>query len=121
MEREISFGNLLLSESFSEEYPGETTGIWEPHASRAGGTVADIYIYIYIYSLLSCLGSLESSFVEGSDLGGPSGKSFRLVRACLPAECMSTEIGVKFCGPRLPFSLFLTPGFPFSLEDPPPP
>ena len=42
VEREISSGNLPLSEGVSEEYSGETTGIWAPHASRAGGTVADI-------------------------------------------------------------------------------
>ncbi len=40
-EREVSSGNLPLSEGVLE-YSGETTGIGTPHASRAGGTVADI-------------------------------------------------------------------------------
>ena len=40
-EREITSGNLPLSEGVSEEYSGETTGDGAPHASRAGGTVAD--------------------------------------------------------------------------------
>ena len=43
----------------------------------------------------------------GSELGGPSGKSFRLVRACVRAVCMSSEIRVKKCGPQLSL-------FPFS-------
>ena len=41
VEREISSGNLSLSEGVSEEYSGETTGGAKPHASRARGTVAD--------------------------------------------------------------------------------
>ena len=49
VEREISSGNLPLSEGVSEEYSRERPGIEAPHASRARGTVADIYIYIYIY------------------------------------------------------------------------
>ena len=40
--REITSGNLPLSEDVSEEYSGETAGGGRPHASRAGGTVADI-------------------------------------------------------------------------------
>ena len=58
--------------------------------------------------------------------GPPTGKSFRLVRACVRAVCMSSEIGVKFSGPPLSlfpfggtmFSLFpfLALCFPFSLE-----
>ena len=41
VEREISSGNLPLSEGVLEEYSGETTGIGTPHTSRAGGTIAD--------------------------------------------------------------------------------
>ena len=41
-EREITSGNLPLSEDVSEEYSGERASGGRAHASRAGGTVADI-------------------------------------------------------------------------------
>ncbi len=41
-EKEITSGNLSLSEDVSEEYSGERAIGGRPHASRAGGTVADI-------------------------------------------------------------------------------
>ena len=56
-----------------------------------------------------------------SELGGPSGKSFRLVRACVRAVCMSSEIGVKKCGPALSLFPFPVARVPFSLEDSPAP
>ena len=33
----------------SRGIPERKTNVGEPHASRAAGTVADIYIYIYIF------------------------------------------------------------------------
>ena len=58
-----------------------------------------------------------------SEVGGvsPTGKSFRLVRACVRAVCMSSEIGVKFSGPALSlFPFWLVSGlslFPFPLRN----
>ena len=56
-----------------------------------------------------------------SESGGPSRKSFRLVRACVRAVCMSSEIGTKFCDRSLSLFPFLPSAFPFSLEDFPAP
>ena len=47
----------------------------------------------------------------------PTGKSFRVVRACVRAVCMSSEIEVTFTGGRFPFSLFVSAAFPFSLQE----
>ena len=58
-----------------------------------------------------------------SELGGPSGKSFRLVRACVRAVCMSSEIGVKNPGPGLslfPFWPAMLSLFPWGFPPSPP-
>ena len=59
-----------------------------------------------------------------SELGGPSGKSFRFVCACVRAVALSSEIGQNSPGRRFPFFLFVVvvfECFPFSLEDSPAP
>ena len=45
MRERLPKGNLPLSEDVSEEYSGETPGGGTPHASRAGGMVADIFVF----------------------------------------------------------------------------
>ena len=56
-----------------------------------------------------------------SEVGGLSstGKSFRVVRACVRAVCMSSEFGAKKCGRPLSLFLLAVGGFPFSLSPPP--
>ena len=49
MRERLPKGNLPLSEDVSEDYSGETAGGGTPHASRAGGTVADISKYVEIH------------------------------------------------------------------------
>ena len=49
----------------------------------------------------------------------PTGKSFRVVRACVRAVRMPSEIRARNRVRALPFSLFVALLFPFSLESPP--
>ena len=51
-----------------------------------------------------------------SEVGGvsPTGKSFRVVRACVRSGCL-VRSGVQMVVWRFPFSLFPPAGFPFSL------
>ena len=60
--------------------------------------------------------NMESRYLE-SEVGGLSstGKSFRVVRACVRAVCMSSEFGAKIYGLPLPLFPFPAGGFPFSL------
>ena len=72
-----------------------------------------VVLYIILYSHTSC-------YTLISELGGPSGKSFRLVRACARCVCL-VRSGRKSMGRRFPFSLCVSPAFPFSLKDSPAP
>ena len=97
-------------------YPG---GVWAHRAN--GGSISVLPPargYALGMSLLHVL-VVVLTLVAWSELGGPSGKSFRLVRACVRAVCMSSEIGVKFCGPGLSLFPFASLCFPFSLPPPP--
>ena len=55
-----------------------------------------------------------------SELGGPRGKLFRLVRACVRCVCL-VRSGRKREGLRFPFPLFSRQAFPFPSRIPPPP
>ena len=52
----------------------------------------------------------------GEERSGPTGKSFRVVRACVRAACMPSQIQGKFSSAPFPFSLFMAAAFPFSLS-----
>ena len=54
----------------------------------------------------------ETMHIEGGGVS-PTGKSFRVVRTCVRAVWLPSEIGVKTKGGRFPFSLFPPIVFPF--------
>ena len=66
------------------------------------------------------LRSVISKHVDPSELGGPSEKSFRLVRACAWWHCL-VRAGRNSPVRRFTFFLFSHQAFPFPSRIPPPP